>query len=142
VNSASELHCSREQYNSHVNSVQYTLFMLFHCSVNSAIACTVRKKQHFAAFSSPAYQTLKCVGPMYSKVCISFYQTAANCVLIKTQPRSQTGSLQCLALWLRVWLRVSYNDKCLVKYFLSFVLMGPTKNYGYQDLKCEKSVSL
>ena len=58
------------------------------------LACTVRKKQHFAAFSSPAYQTLKCVGPMYSKVCIFFYQTAANCVLIKTQPqpRSQTSS--------------------------------------------------
>jgi len=94
VNSASELHCLREQYNSHVNNVQYTLFMLLHCSVNSAIACTVRKKQHFAAFSSHAYQTLKRVGSMYSKVCIFFYQTAANYVLIKTQPqpRSQTGS--------------------------------------------------
>jgi len=67
-----------------------------YCTVQWTVqlACTVRKKQHFAAFSSPAYQTLKCVGPMYSKVCISFYQTAANCVLIKTQPqpRSQTGS--------------------------------------------------
>jgi hypothetical protein len=36
------------------------------------LACTVRKKQHFAAFSSPAYQTLKCVGPMYSKCVFPF----------------------------------------------------------------------
>jgi hypothetical protein len=31
-----------------------------------------------------------CVGPMYNKVCISFYQTDANCVLIKTQPQPRS----------------------------------------------------
>jgi hypothetical protein len=77
VNSASELHFSREQ-----------------CSIYTVHAIALFSEQCNSMHSKEKAAFCCCVGPMYNKVCISFYQSDANCVLIKTQPqpRSQTGS--------------------------------------------------
>ena len=57
------------------------------------LACIVNTKQQNADFSFLRDKRKKHMGPIHSKLCIFYYQTAADCVLIKTQPqpRKQTN---------------------------------------------------
>jgi hypothetical protein len=54
----------------------------------------MREKQEFLAFHYLRFERKNHVGPMNSKSLFFHYQTAANYVLIKTQPqlRKQTAS--------------------------------------------------
>jgi hypothetical protein len=51
------------------------------------------RKARNPCFSLTAFPTQKTSGTHEQYITFSFNQTAANCVLIKTQPRSQTGSM-------------------------------------------------
>ena len=62
------------------------------------LACTINTKQQNAASSFLRHRRKKYVGSIHSKLCMDCYQTAADCVLIKTQPqpRKQINSLSPL----------------------------------------------
>jgi hypothetical protein len=53
------------------------------------LACTVNTKQQNAASSFLRHRRKKHVGSIHSKLCMDCYQTAADCVLIKTQLQSR-----------------------------------------------------
>lgn len=92
------VHCFLSEQRNSLALFTWTYTVHANCTVQWTVqlACTVRKKQHFAAFSFPASQTQKHVGPIHSKLCIFLYQTAANCVLIKTQPQPQSAVVDLL----------------------------------------------
>ena len=102
VNSARELHCSlflkwTVQFSCtvHMNIVSMCIVHAnYTVQWTMQLACTVREKQEFLAFHYLRFGRKNHVEPMNSKSLFFHYQTAANCVLIKTQPqpRSQTIS--------------------------------------------------
>jgi len=56
------------------------------------LECTVNTKQQNVASSFLRHRHKKHLGSIHSKLCIFCYQTATDCILIKTQsqPRKQT----------------------------------------------------
>jgi hypothetical protein len=79
----------------HVNSAiheQCSELLLIALYSTVQLACTVNTKQQNAASSFLRHRRKKHVGSIHSKLCMDCYQTAADCVLIKTQlqPRKQT----------------------------------------------------
>jgi hypothetical protein len=79
----------------HINSIFiYILFMLIALFSTVQLACTVNTNQQNAASSFLRHIRKNMWGPYTVNYVFFCYQTAADCVLIKTQPqpRKQTDS--------------------------------------------------
>ena len=78
------------------------------------LACTVREKQEFLAFHYLRFRRKNHVGLMNSKSLFFYYQTAVNCVLIKTQPQPRKQAVSIfLGIRLKTWVKDNLSSNYL-----------------------------